>query len=411
MTNIETQAPAEHEVRYGLPREVSFCTRCVIPNQRPTTTLEVEHDDRQAKPTTAFDDNGVCDACRWADMKESDIDWAAREQEFHELLDRHRSTDGSHDVIVPASGGKDSTYVAHMLKYTYGMHPLTITWAPHLYTEIGRRNLENFIDSGFDNILFTPNGKVHRLLTRLAFVNIGHPFQPFIFGQRNVGPKAALQHGIKLVFYGENVAEYGNRLQDNFCPDMDRRLYTSVDIDNPDLKLAGVTIRELKEKHGLARADLQPYASIKAEDIRDSGIEFKYFSYYRKWVPQDNYYYAMEHSKFNPNTERSQGSYSKYSSIDDKIDPFHYYLCLIKFGMGRATTDAAQEIRTGKITRGEGVALVRRYDTEFPSRFFDCFLEYTGLSEKEFWKTVDSFRSPHLWKKEDGEWKLRHQVE
>ena len=411
MTDSKVHVAEEPEVRYGLPREVRFCTRCVIPNQRPTTTLEVQHDRQQAKPTTTFDEDGVCDACRWAEMKETEIEWSRREQELHQLLDLHRSKDGSYDVIVPASGGKDSTYVAHMLKFKYGMHPLTVTWAPHLHTDIGRKNLENFIHSGFDNILITPNGKVHRLLTRLAFVNLGHPFQPFIFGQRNVGPRTARQHGVKLVFYGENVAEYGNRLEHNFSPNMEERLYTSVDIDDPKLMLGGVTIRELKDRHGVTRADLQPYGSIKAQDIREAGIEFKYFSYFQKWVPQDNYYYAMEHSKFNPNTERSQGSYSKYSSIDDKIDPFHYYMTLIKFGMGRATDDAAQEIRTGKITREEGVALVRRYDTEFPDRFFKEFLEYIELSEEEFFQVVDSFRSPHLWKKENGEWKLRHQVE
>lgn len=400
----------ELEVKYGLPREVTFCTKCVISNQRPTTTLEVKHDINQKKPTTVFDENGVCDACRWAVIKETEIDWADRERQLIELLDRHRSKDGRYDVVVPGSGGKDSAYVAHMLKYKYGMHPLTCTWAPHLYTDIGWRNLQSFIHAGFDNLLFTPNGKVHRLLTRLAFTRLGHPFQPFIFGQRNLGPKTALHYGVKLVFYGENVAEYGNNIEDNYNPNMDRKLYTSVDIDNLDLFLGGVSIRQLKEEYGLTRQDLLPYASPDPEEIAASDIEFCYFSYYKKWVPQENYYYAVENTGFRPNTERTQGSYSKYSSIDDKIDPFHYYMTLIKFGMGRATADAAQEIRSGKITREEGVALVRRYDAEFPSRFFPEFLEYVGLTEEQFYETVDSFRSPHLWKQEGGEWKLRHQV-
>ena len=314
-------------------------------------------------------------------------------------------------MIVPASGGKDSTYVAHMLKTRYGMHPLTVTWAPHLYTSIGWQNLQSFIHSGFDNVLHTPNGEVHRLLTKLAFTKLGHPFQPFIFGQRNVAPKQALQQGVKLVFYGENVAEYGNRLEDNFSPYMDPILYTSVDVDDPKVLLGGVTIAELLGEYRLQRSDLLPYASPRLDDIRRAGIEFRYFSYYRKWVPQDNYYYAMEHSKFVPNVERTQGSYTKYSSIDDKIDPFHYYMTLVKFGMGRGTSDAAQEIRTGKITREEGVALVRRYDTEFPDRFFKDFLDYISLSESEFHRCVDRFRSPHLWKQANGEWLLRHQVE
>ena len=65
MSMVE-RSEVELEVKYGLPREVVFCRKCVISNQRPTTTLEVEHDSEQKKPTTAFDANGVCDACRYA---------------------------------------------------------------------------------------------------------------------------------------------------------------------------------------------------------------------------------------------------------------------------------------------------------------------------------------------------------
>ena len=121
----------------------------------------------------------------------------------------------NYDCIVPGSGGKDSTFTAHILKYKYGMHPLTVTWAPHIYTEVGWNNFQKWMQSGFDNILFTPNGKVHRLLTRLAFENLLHPFQPFIVGQRHVGPRFSALYGIPLVFYGENQAEYGNCRSDH----------------------------------------------------------------------------------------------------------------------------------------------------------------------------------------------------
>jgi len=399
------------EVKYGLPANVVFCRKCVISNQRPTTTLEFQNNSTQTKPTTAFNADGVCDACRWAEMKETSIDWKAREHELEQLLEQHRSNDGSYDVIVPSSGGKDSGFVAHLLKERFGMHPLTVTWAPHLYTDIGWKNLQGFIHAGFDNVLITPNGRVHRLLTKLAFRNLGHPFQPFILGQRNVGPRLALQHGVKLVFYGENVAEYGNNWKDNLSPLMKEILITGIDIHNDDLFIGGVTIGELIETHGLKRSDLLPYASVNRDAYSKAGIEMHYMSYYKKWIPQENFYYAAENTGFKPNTERTQGTYSKYSSIDDKIDPFHYFMTMIKFGIGRTTYDAAQEIRTGHITREEGVSLVKRYDTEFPDKFFNEFLEYTGLTKEEFWSTVDGFRSPHLWSKDKNGWALRHQVE
>ena len=106
----------------------------------------------------------------------------------------------------------------------------------------------------------------------------------------------------------------------------------------------------------------------------------------------------------------TNSTHSKYSSIDDQIDPFHYYTTLIKFGIGRATYDASQEIRNGKITREEGVNLVRKYDTEFPSRYYENFLEYVSITGNQFQETIDQFRSPHIWINEGGNWRLRKTV-
>ena len=102
------------------------------------------------------------------------------------------------------------------------------------------------------------------------------------------------------------------------------------------------------------------------EALEATKTEVHYLGYYLKWHPQSCYYYCQEHGGFQPSPERTPGTYSKYNSIDDRIDDFHYYTTFTKFGIGRATADAAQEIRSGDITRDEGVALVRRYDGEFP---------------------------------------------
>jgi N-acetyl sugar amidotransferase len=397
------------DTKYGLPSEVIYCKKCVISNQRPITLVEVKHGKNTKKETTAFKD-GVCDACRWAEMKKNEIDWASRELELIELLNRHRSNDGEYDVIVPVSGGKDSNYVAHLLKEKYGMNPLTITWAPHIYTNPGWDNLQSFIESGFDNILSTPNGKVQRLFTKLAFLNLGHPFQPFTMGQRVIAPNYAVKNKIKLSFYGENVGEYGNKIEDNFRPTMYKSWFTDFNIDNEEIMFGGVSIKELKEHYGLKRRDFLPYQSPSIDSVTKLGLEQHYMSYYIKWVPQENFYYAKKHTMFEPNPQRTPGTYSRYSSFDDKIDFLHYYCMLIKFGMGRATWDAAQEIRSGKITRDEGVALVHKYDTEFPTEFLNDWLEYMSITEEEFFGAIEKFRSPHLWNKVNGKWELSHPV-
>lgn len=393
---------------FGLPEEVHFCSKCVISNQRPSSTVEFGSQRTDRKATIAFE-GGICSACRYAEQKEQGIDWQEREERLIELLARYKRSDGRYDVIVPGSGGKDSAFTAHVLKYKYGMNPLTVTWAPHKYTDVGWRNFTNWMhEGGLDNILYTPNGRLHRLLTSLAFRNLLHPFQPFIVGQRIIGPAMASRFGVELVMYGENQAEYGNNIDENRKPVMDPAFYSSG--DPLDMKFGGVSMRDIIAEHGFTQGDFAPYVPPTRDTLEKARVEVHYLGYYLKWDPQECYYYAVEHTGFQANDERTEGSYSKYSSIDDKIDPFHYFTTLIKFGIGRATYDAAQEIRNGKITREEGVNLVHKYDQEFPAKYFHEFLDYIGLSEAEFWETVDQFRSPHLWEKHDGNWRLRHVV-
>jgi len=409
---------------YGLPKEAAFCRSCVISNQRPNSAVEFKHTRASKKLTINFDAEGVCDACRMAETKEREIDWAAREDQLRALCDRFRRSDGKYDVLVPGSGGKDSFYAAHKLKYEYGMHPLTVTWAPHIHTDWGWRNFQAWLRAGFDNYLTTPNPRVHRLLTRLAVENIFHPFQPFILGQKQLAPKMAVLFDIPFVVYGENEAEYGNPKEDSDKP---QRSWDYFSQGHEDVFLGGESVASLRQNYGLEPVDLEPYLPPNPAELEAHDIEVHYLGYYLKWHPQSCYYYAVEHGGFEAAPERTPGTYSKYNSIDDKIDDFHYYTTYVKFGIGRATYDAAQEIRSRDITREEGVALVRRFDGEFPERFAEEIFRYLSMPEAEypaaskmfdqpimdrasFMNLADKFRSPHLWMLEDGEWKLRQTV-
>jgi N-acetyl sugar amidotransferase len=396
------------EVKYGLPREVKYCTKCVMSNQRPASAVEFKHTRESKKTTLHLDEDGVCDACNMAVEKER-INWKQREDELLKLLDQHRSKDGSYDCLVPGSGGKDSAYQAHILKYKYGMNPLTCTWPPILYTDYGYKNFHNWIDSGFDNISFNRNGKVMKLLTKLSIENLFHPFQTFMLGQKNLAPKIASRYGISLIFYGENEAEYGNPIADNASSLRDKSYYSYNNLD--EIYLGGVSLRELHEKYKLTLGDLSSFLPADATELDKSKIEVHYLGYYLKWTPQEVYYYAVENTGFKARPFRTQGTYSKYNSIDDKIDDLHYYTTYLKFGIGRATYDASQEIRNKHLTRDEGVALVKKFDGEFPDRYFDEVMDYLDIDHDYFKNELtDRFRSPHLWVKDNGEWKLRHTV-
>jgi len=382
------------------PANVRFCKTCVVSNQRPRI---------------AFDEEGICSACRYAYEKHHLIDWEERERKLTELLDTYRSRNGSYDCIVPSSGGKDSGYVAHQLKYKYGMHPLTVTWAPFEYTDIGWKNYLAFKDAGFDNLLCFPNGILHRKLSRLGFELLGDAWEPFAYGQKAYAFQIALKFKIPLIFYGESgEIEYGgsdkNKSQSHESPeDWKTAYYKGSGID--ELIQYGLS-EALFTPEEIDNHDFLLYRPPDPDELADLGAQMHWFSYYKKWVPQENYYYAIENTGFQANDERSEGTYSKYASLDDRQDGFHFYLAYIKFGIARATSDAAHEIRDGHLTRDEGVALVRRYDGEFPKKHLPWFLSYLGISESEFQEVIEFYRSrsPHIWRKVDGEWRLRHTV-
>lgn len=387
---------------HGLPKEVVFCKKCLMSNQRPSSSPEfVKRDSKIA--TAGFDENGVCDACTYAEEKKT-LNWTHRLKKLEALCEKYRKADGSHDVVVPGSGGKDSMFVAHFLKERFGMNPLTVTWAPHEYTDIGLKNMRNWLSTGFGNITVTPNAEVHSKLTQSAFLKLVNPFQPFIIGQRNIAPKIAMEHNIKFIMYGENQAEAHNNRGENYTSLMDPKHFTAN--SDTQIFLGGKSLSDWKDE-GFTQKTLAHYLPIARTDWDKFNGQLHYMSYFINWSPNNNYYYAKENCKFeqNPNG-RSEGTYTRYSSLDDKLDGQHYFTMYTKFGQGRAMNDANREIRDGFITREEGLALVKKYDGEFPAENFSWALDYLGISEDQYWQTIDSARSPHMWQKNDDTWTL-----
>jgi N-acetyl sugar amidotransferase len=394
--------------KYGLPLDVQFCKKCTMSNQRPSSTVEFKNVKGEKKRPLEFDEYGVCDACNFAEKKKK-INWEDREKQLVELCDRHRRNDGRYDVVVPGSGGKDSVMAAHLLKYKYGMNPILVTWPPALYTDIGRVNFDRWLEMGFANYTYHQNRNVHRILTQQAFINLCHPFQPFILGQKNLAPKMSVLLDIPLVIFGENEAEYGNAIADNEKPTRDPKYYSAKN-QLEDLYLGGINALELMDKYKFTVADLEAYLPIDPHKLENTGTEVHYLGFYQKWHPQETYYFSVENSGFIPNFHRTEGSHSKYSSLDDQIDWLHYYTAHVKFGIGRATYDTAQEIRNGDITRTEGVSLIRRYDGEYPDHYLQSCIKYMDISLDTFTEVVEEARSPHLWNRVNGQWQLKNPI-
>ena len=316
---------------------------------------------------------------------------------------------------MPGSGGKDSVFQSHVLKYKYGMRPLTVTWAPHIYTDIGWKNFNSWISKGgFDNFLFNPNGKLHKYLTKKAVENILHPFQPFIIGQKYFAAKIAHKFNIPLIFYGEPPSEYGTKLK------TDKNFSNNSNDSHPgftqdplegmskkEVKIGGESIESHLSKTDFNLEDFESYLPLDKNKYEEKKIETHWLGYYLRWVPQEMFYYAVNNTDFEVNSERIEGTYQKYASLDDKTDGFFYYTRYIKFGVGRAMMDSSQEIRNGHITKEEGLALIKQFDGEYPKRYEKEFLEYISMSKEEFENICDNFRPDHIWEKKSNRWELK----
>lgn len=232
---------------------------------------------------------------------------------------------------------------------------------------------------------------------------------------KGMGISYCRQIRCEVDFLGENgeleyggSTEYKNKPKED--PDVwDKYYFRGTTVD----KLAEIGIETgIFRKEEINEHTLQWYKSPPPERLVKKAIEIHWFSYYQKWTPQENFYYCVKNTGFNTNDEgRTESTYTKYVSLDDKQDGFHFYLGYMKFGMARATRDAAQDIRRHHITREEGVALVRRYDDEFPKKHFRWFLDYLNITEETFWEVMDFWREQSkVWKKENGVWKLKKAV-
>ena len=181
---------------------------------------------------------------------------------------------------------------SHILKYKYGMNPLTVTFSPLLYTDEGLKNMNSWVDTGgFDNILFKANGKVARILAKEAFDNLLHPLQPFKFGLKAFPIKVAIKYNVDLVFYGEPRSEYGSEDHNKLESSGFGEEFYSISEDIKQTYIAGLPIKTLKAKHNFSNNDLEPYKSVKYEDIKNKNIVVDNLGWYIKWDPQSAYYY------------------------------------------------------------------------------------------------------------------------
>ncbi|HEY9688084.1 MAG TPA: N-acetyl sugar amidotransferase [Coleofasciculaceae cyanobacterium] len=371
---------------------IRYCTRCVYPSS-------------SAVPLQ-FDENGVCSGCRVAAQKHK-IDWDQRAEWLKELADEYRVRDGSnYDCIIPVSGGKDSWFQTYYVKEVLGLNPLLVTYNGNNYLEVGLRNLKRMREVfGVDHIFFTPSPQTLIKLNRLCLKKMGDMNWHAHCGIFTYPVQVAVQYKIPLIVWGEHgFLDLGGMFSLSDMIEMTAKFrleHAQRGFDWFDM---------LDDKNPGMEEGLQPNELLWArypsdEELEDAEIRGIYLGNFVNWDANKQTDLIVEKYGFEVSPEPFDRTYRRMSNLDDMHENgMHDYLKFIKFGYGRASDHVCKDIRSGKLTREEGIELVRQYD-HVKSRDLLRWLEYVNMSEDEFDRIADTFRDPRVWEKnEDGEW-------
>ena len=362
-----------------------WCKNCINNSQRPRIT---------------FDKRGWCNACQWSEEKKK-LDWNKRKKELTSILKRYKSN-GNYDCIIPVSGGKDGSYVAHKLRDELGLKPLTVTSRPPLETSIGQKNIIKFLEQNFDHVHVTANYKAMRRLNKLGFIKKGSPYYGWLVSIFSVVMKVALQNKINLIFYAEDgEIEYGGSTKNKNKAIFDAKYMIKNYFEGG--------YNEILKESKLSKKDLY-WFELPENEVKKSKISLTHWSYFEPWDSYRNYLVSKEKFNLHEKEDQNPGTFTNFAQNDQALYSLHTYLMYLKFGFGRATQDVGIEIRRGAMTRDQGINLANLYDNHYPEEFVDKYLEYYEMSRKEFDDVIDYWANKKIFKKVKNRWMPKFKI-
>ena len=370
-----------------------YCKKCVMPDSRPGLRI---------------DDDGVCYPCKHYEVRKK-IDWDKRWKELVKLADKYRGCNGDYyDCAVTVSAGKDSYFQTHVFKEKLNMNPLLLSVNNFSWTETGLHNWSNLLNTfGVDALQMSLSPRVCKRMFVKALELMGSPTWYFDMAIYAWPIKTAIQLGIPLVVYGENINyEYGGSLGG-------KESYSAIDQIKNDV-VKPIPWEKWMEGGDVTMKDFAPCTYPSEDQIRRAGLEPIYLSYFIPWSGYRN----MEFSRSrgfrtldDTGEWKRDGFLEQYDQIDTVGYCVHTWFKFPKFGHFRVTDVASIWIREGRMTRDEAVKKVIEEDWKLDRRMLADFLDFTGYKEKDFWKVVDRFANREIIEKRDGNWRLKKNIE
>jgi len=352
-----------------------------------------------------FDEQAVCSGCR-VHAQKGNINWTLRRQWLLELVEEYRQPNGeNYDCIIPVSGGKDSWFQTYYVKEVLGLNPLLVTYNGNNYLDVGLRNLKRMREVfGVDHIFFTPNPTLLKKINRLCLKKMGDMNWHAHAGIFTYPVQVAVQMNIPLIVWGEHgFMDLGGMFSMNDLIEMTAKFrlehaqrgydwFDMLDTANPEIA------------EGIQAKDMQWCRYPSDEKLEEVGVRGIYLGNFVDWDANQQTE-LMKQFGFEEAPFEFERTYRRMSNLDDMHENgMHDYLKFIKFGYGRCSDHVCKDIRGGKMTREEGIELVRRYD-HVKSADLLRWLEYVEMTEDEFDAIADTFRDARVWtKNSNGLW-------
>jgi len=372
-----------------------YCLRCCYPEN--------------TKPIIIFDEDGICSGCKaFEDRVNTQVDWEEKEKEFHNILEEYkikaRSNGAKYDCIVPISGGKDSHFQVYILTQKYNLKPLLVTYNHSYNTEVGIRNLNNIVEQfDCDLIRYTTNPNTARKISKYMLKKVGDVTWHYHAGVHTFPIQIAVQYKIPLIVWGEHGMGFlfgMHNLDDKVEFTKKHRQEHMMRGFEPE------DILDDPNNTDITETDLAPFYYPSDEEIAPLGVRGIYLGNYTKWDQYENTKLLIEKYGFETFQER-QTTFNLYEKVEDFFQDTHNYLKYLKFGYSRCTDHASIEIRHQKMTREEGIEMIRKHEYKIKPENLNFFLKFAQISEKEFLDSVEHLRDPDIWEKNsNGEWEL-----
>ncbi len=368
--------------------KMRYCKRCLQPDTRPNVV---------------FDDEQICFACRYEESKAT-IDWDERHAELvaiaEEAKEEAKKRGNTYDCVIGVSGGKDSTFQAMYARDELGLNPLLINCAPDEITEIGRKNIDNLNNLGFDIISIRLNPIVAKKLARKSFFERGNIVAASEYCLWASTYIMSVKFNIPLIIQGENAALTLGAAKNQ---EATGNAFSVTKLDT----LSQQKVEDFIDlSQNITEKDLFFYKIPEVSEMVNMGTKAIFLQYYvREWSQVTNADFAVARGLTGRSDDLHElGRYRRYTALDSDLQIPNQMMKYLKFGFGYATDEICYDIREGRFSREAGKWYVDEYDGLCGQKYIDMACKYLSITEEEFWEVVDRYVNRDLFEKKDGKW-------